>query len=721
MRECMKRWTSLLLALLLVGCLCLPARAEAASTPSVYSAMSASYKSGPYYTKLMNVKLTGNQLTDLIQVAVSQLGYHESDSKTDLSGTGTGTGNCTEYGSYTKTNGEPWCASFVSWCFREAGIPTSIMPTSAGVGTLRRSVYNNGATWHSVNSGYKPKTGDLVLYESMGGNYTYYQYASRDANGVPSSSSHVGIVVSDFNESTQTYCVIDGNGTKGSVKYLTNQKLYMAGPTKDGGTMNRIQGFVTPAYTTGTGSGYNGSVVDNSLVVTLTVPTDPDYTAKQAISATNATVVSRISKTAGSSITKAGLILSAADGTLIKNHVETVTNVKDSTTVFHAWYDIQKELGVTLTPGTTYRYQFYAVVNGKTFYGNTYTFRTTGTAPSYTVTFQANGGTVSPASKTVTANNVYGDLPLPTREGYIFLGWYTAASGGTLITANTNVTLTANQTLYAQWQQGVEEEEDQVAEQPPQTEQPQIPVTGSVSFQRTGAPDSSGVETVTKNSDGQYAITVELNKPGGAVFSSLRVEVLDASGSVLAQKTATPPDSQTSKSVCSCTFTFADTAVSRLTPGTVYYHRWTAVVEGQTYASDSWKFTLHAGNTMTLQIGSPYLYVNGTEKTIDSSGTVPVIRSNRTLLPVRAVIEAMGGTVGWNDTTRTVSTSLGGKTLFLQIGSGTAWDSAGRTYGLDSAPIILNNRTMLPIRFVVEYFGGTVGWDDATRVVTIRW
>lgn len=41
------------------------------------------------------------------------------------------------------TNGEPWCASFVSWCFREAGIPESIMPTSSEVGKRRRSVYDN--------------------------------------------------------------------------------------------------------------------------------------------------------------------------------------------------------------------------------------------------------------------------------------------------------------------------------------------------------------------------------------------------------------------------------------------------------------------------------------------------------------------------------------------------------------------------------------------------
>ncbi len=70
---------------------------------------------------------------------------------------------------------------------------------------------------------------------------------------------------------------------------------------------------------------------------------------------------------------------------------------------------------------------------------------------SYTVRFNANGGTVNPASKTVTYNSTYGTLPTPVREGYTFKGWFTAASGGTQITDSTKFTLTTDQTLYAQW------------------------------------------------------------------------------------------------------------------------------------------------------------------------------------------------------------------------------------------------------------------------------
>ncbi|MBR2167275.1 MAG: InlB B-repeat-containing protein, partial [Paludibacteraceae bacterium] len=73
------------------------------------------------------------------------------------------------------------------------------------------------------------------------------------------------------------------------------------------------------------------------------------------------------------------------------------------------------------------------------------------TANSYTVTFNANGGTVGTASKSVTYDATYGDLPVPTRSGYAFVGWFTEESSGTQIAASTKVAITDAQTLYAHW------------------------------------------------------------------------------------------------------------------------------------------------------------------------------------------------------------------------------------------------------------------------------
>ena len=75
----------------------------------------------------------------------------------------------------------------------------------------------------------------------------------------------------------------------------------------------------------------------------------------------------------------------------------------------------------------------------------------TWTPNMYTVTFNANGGSVSPTSRTVSYGSTYGSLPAPTRTGYTFTGWYTAPSGGARVLGTDIVTTAANHTLYAQW------------------------------------------------------------------------------------------------------------------------------------------------------------------------------------------------------------------------------------------------------------------------------
>lgn len=122
---------------------------------------------------------------------------------------------------------------------------------------------------------------------------------------------------------------------------------------------------------------------------------------------------------------------------------------------------------------------------------------------------------------------------------------------------------------------------------------------------------------------------------------------------------------------------------------------------------------------MTLTIGSPTFNVNGERQAIDSLGTTPIIRNGRTLLPVRAVIEGMGGTVDYDNDTRVVTLVMDGHSLYLMLDDKMAWDSRNDYYLLDVAPVSIGGRTMLPIRFVVEYFDGQVDWDNASQTVTI--
>ena len=71
------------------------------------------------------------------------------------------------------------------------------------------------------------------------------------------------------------------------------------------------------------------------------------------------------------------------------------------------------------------------------------------------ISFNPNGGTVSPTTKTVTYGQAYGALPTPTRSGYTFLGWWTAKeTGGKQVTATTVCYASGNYTLYASWKAG---------------------------------------------------------------------------------------------------------------------------------------------------------------------------------------------------------------------------------------------------------------------------
>jgi len=65
--------------------------------------------------------------------------------------------------------------------------------------------------------------------------------------------------------------------------------------------------------------------------------------------------------------------------------------------------------------------------------------------------FDAAGGNITNTSKNITYGGTYGDLESPERDGYTFIGWYTAATGGTQITKDTKVEVTADQTVYAHW------------------------------------------------------------------------------------------------------------------------------------------------------------------------------------------------------------------------------------------------------------------------------
>lgn len=123
-----------------------------------------------------------------------------------------------------------------------------------------------------------------------------------------------------------------------------------------------------------------------------------------------------------------------------------------------------------------------------------------------------------------------------------------------------------------------------------------------------------------------------------------------------------------------------------------------------------------------LQIGNKNFTVNGETRTLDSP---PIIKNSRTLFPIRAVVESLGGTVGWSASDKKVTVSLDTNTIELWIGKPQAKVNGATKWIYEAnhkvVPEITNGRTMLPLRFVTENLGCDVQWEDKTKAITITY
>ena len=127
------------------------------------------------------------------------------------------------------------------------------------------------------------------------------------------------------------------------------------------------------------------------------------------------------------------------------------------------------------------------------------------------------------------------------------------------------------------------------------------------------------------------------------------------------------------------------------------------------------------GETVLIfTIGSNIYTVNGTAQGMD---VAPTILEARTLLPIRFAAEPLGAEVGWDGDTQKATVSLGTTHIELWIGQSNALVN-GKTVPIDPdnpnvKPLIISDRTMLPLRFVTENLGCSVKWDQDTQKVTI--
>ena len=150
--------------------------------------------------------------------------------------------------------------------------------------------------------------------------------------------------------------------------------------------------------------------------------------------------------------------------------------------------------------------------------------------------------------------------------------------------------------------------------------------------------------------------------------------------------------------------------------GEIVYNGTVELAPGETYVE--WVAGEQPAEEKTeikLTIGNAEIITNGEAKALD----VPAqIIDSRTMVPLRAIFEALGASVEWDDATKTVTSVKGDTTVKLTIGNA-AITVNGADKALDVPAQIVDSRTLVPVRAIAESFGCDVAWDDATKTVTI--
>lgn len=222
-----------------------------------------------------------------------------------------------------------WCAIFVSWCANQAGVSTNIIPRTAGVGVMRTGVLNNGG--YIVKT---PQAGDLVFYK-------------LHSNG---SWGHVGLM-------TGPKTSVQGN-IGGRVYHVDRPEYYIL---KDKTKAYTIE-YIRPNYE---------NIKPPEPTVVVTTGTADTITETSAILRGSFTTTLKRA-------TECGMYLGADQNNLTKLGWDNVNTF--GTSMFYS----TAKYGRTLTPGTTYYYQSYAIVNGSETKGSLESFITKGTPPTPT-------------------------------------------------------------------------------------------------------------------------------------------------------------------------------------------------------------------------------------------------------------------------------------------------------------------------------------------------
>ncbi len=122
---------------------------------------------------------------------------------------------------------------------------------------------------------------------------------------------------------------------------------------------------------------------------------------------------------------------------------------------------------------------------------------------------------------------------------------------------------------------------------------------------------------------------------------------------------------------------------------------------------------------------NPKVQLNGTyiDFTDENGNKVEAqLVNNRTMVPLRKIFQLLGCEIEWDQETKTVTAHSTNKTIKLTIGEEKAYiieNNNSKEITLDSAPVIIENRTLVPLRFISESLGRDVGWDQKNQTAVI--
>lgn len=325
-------------------------------------------------------------------------------------------------------------------------------PTDANIVKANTSVTANGTTYYAVwAKGGTTNTSKQYSFDITKSNFNTTSYAANNNEKTSTAKASDGSTMSVKWTSYQVMLQSDVMQWQKNTGYIYN--------STDLGTINSVTvtssagSFTTyygtsqqPSSNTTVGNGYFQIKVGNATGKTSKVT----VTFTQGTSTTTYSdyITSCITETTVSLIPNGGTI-SDSDWTL-KNGVYELTTEDESITLptisrtgytFGGWATTNNGAGM---------YANESIITGLK--GETVKLYATWKAKEITITWNANGGTVTPETSTYTYDGTTITLPIPTRIGYSFNGWFTAATGGTPITeiGTTNKPI-SDVTYYAQW------------------------------------------------------------------------------------------------------------------------------------------------------------------------------------------------------------------------------------------------------------------------------